>query len=68
MAPETIHKLIDAYGEVQRNLLLHHPDFPEADALHALVKQGLPLYGMEAVGKGMDSEGISGPVLCGQSG
>jgi hypothetical protein len=68
VAPETIHRIIDAYGMVQPNLLKHHPGFPEADALHALVKQGLPLYGMEAVGKGMDTQGISGPVLCGQSG
>ena len=57
VAPETLHRIIDAYGKVQPNLLKHHPDFPEADALHALVKQGLPLYGMEAVGEGMDSEG-----------
>lgn len=57
VAPETLHRIIDAYGKVQPNLLKHDPAFPEADALHALVKQGLPLYGMEAVGEGMDSEG-----------
>lgn len=57
VAPETIHKLIDAYDKVQPNLLKHQPGFPEADALHALVRQGIPLYGMEAVGEGHDSEG-----------
>ena len=31
--------------------------YPEAEELHALVKQGLPQYGMEAVGEGKDSEG-----------
>lgn len=57
VAPETIHKIIDAYGQVQPNLLLHDPDFPAADDLHALVSQGIPVYGMGAVGEGMDSEG-----------
>lgn len=57
VAPETMHRIIEAYGKVQPNLLLHHPDFPEAEDLLELVKQGLPVYGMEAVGKGKDSEG-----------
>lgn len=57
VAPETLHRIIDAYGKVQGNLLKHDPDFPEAEDLHAIVKQGLPLYGMEAVGEGMNSEG-----------
>jgi len=57
VAPETMHKLIDAYGEVQPNLLKHDPDYPDAASLHALVKKGLPVYGMEAVGEGLDSEG-----------
>jgi len=57
VAPETLHRIIDAYEKVHPNLLKHDPDFPEAYALHALVKQGLPVYGMEAVGEGMDSEG-----------
>ena len=29
----------------------------DSQALLAVVKQGLPLYGMEGVGKGKDSEG-----------
>lgn len=57
VAPETIHRLIDAYGKVQPNLLRHEPGFPDAATLHSLVKQGIPRYGMEAVGKGFDSEG-----------
>lgn len=57
VAPETIHKLIDAYAKVQPNLFKHEPGFPEANTLHALVKQGIPKYGMEAVGEGFDSEG-----------
>jgi hypothetical protein len=57
VAPETVHRIIDAYAKVQPNLLRHDPGFPGADHLHAIVKQGLPVYGMEAVGKGHDSEG-----------
>jgi hypothetical protein len=57
VAPESIRQLIDAYGKVRSNLLLHEPGFPEAAALHALVKSGLPVYGMGGVGPGKDSEG-----------
>jgi Cellulose-binding Sde182, nucleoside hydrolase-like domain/Cellulose-binding protein Sde0182, C-terminal domain len=57
VAPEAIRKLIYAYGKVQPNLLKHEAGFPGAEALLKLVKQGLPKYGMEGVGKGKDSEG-----------
>ncbi len=55
--PESIKKVIQAYEKVQPNLKKHHPDFPAAAELLALVKQGLPVYGMKGVGKKMDSEG-----------
>ena len=57
IAPESIKKIIQAYGKVQPNLLKHEPGFPEAAALLALVKQGPPKYGMEGVEKGKDTEG-----------
>jgi len=57
VAPEAIKKLIDVYGKVQPNLLKHIDHFPNADALIKLVKNGLPKYAMEGVGKGKDSEG-----------
>lgn len=57
IAPESIGKLIQAYGQVQPNLLKHEPGFPEAGTLMSLVKRGLPVYGMEGVGDGKDSEG-----------
>ena len=57
VAPESIRKLIEAYGKVRNNLLLHEPGFPEAESLIALVKKGLPVYGMQGVGPGKDSEG-----------
>ena len=57
VAPETIRKIIDGYNKVHPNLLKHEPGYPTAQTLLAIVKQGLPLYGMEGVGKGKDSEG-----------
>lgn len=57
VAPETMHKIIDAYGKIQPNLLKHEAGFPLADELHNLVKQGLPVFGMQGVGEGKDSEG-----------
>jgi hypothetical protein len=57
VAPETIHRIIDAYGAVQPNLVKHEKGYPGADELHQIVKQGLPVYGMEGVGEGHDSEG-----------
>jgi hypothetical protein len=57
VAPETMHEILDAYGKVQPNLLKHEANFPSAEKLHSLVKQGLPEYGMEGVGEGKDSEG-----------
>src|SRR5450631_332803 len=57
VAPETIRKIINGYGKVQSNLLKHDSGYPSSDKLLSLVKQGIPRYGMEAVGKGMDSEG-----------
>ncbi|MBN1953135.1 MAG: DUF1593 domain-containing protein [Bacteroidales bacterium] len=55
--PESIRKVIRAYGEVQPNLQKHESGYPTADDLLALVKQGLPIYGMGGVGEGKDSEG-----------
>jgi hypothetical protein len=57
VAPESIRRLIHAYGKVQPNLQKHESGFPKADALLANVKQGPPTYGMQAIGKGKDSQG-----------
>jgi len=55
--PESVQAVIRAYDKVRENLLKHEPGFPEADALLNLVKKGLPVYGMEGVGPGKDSQG-----------
>lgn len=55
--PETISAIIDAYGQVRENLLLHEAGFPEAAYLHSIVYEGQSGYGVEAIGKGKDSRG-----------
>ena len=55
--PESIERVIQAYGKVHANLLEHAAGYPTAETLSALVKSGLPKYGMQGVGKGKDSEG-----------
>jgi len=52
-----IKEIVQAYGKVQKNLLLHEPDYPTAEQLHSVVREGRPDYGMNAVGEGHDSPG-----------
>src|SRR5215475_4453132 len=47
--PETLHKLIAAYGEVRANLLKHASDWPSPPKLDVIVSSGPPAYGMAAV-------------------
>src|SRR5580704_9606173 len=55
--PETMHALIQAYGQVQPNLLKHAKGWPTAEELDGRVFVGQPAYGMEATGEGKESEG-----------
>lgn len=57
LATWRIHEIINAYGEVQPNLLRHEPGFQTADSLNSIVFEGRADYGMRAVGEGMDSPG-----------
>ncbi|MDA3822089.1 MAG: DUF1593 domain-containing protein [Bacteroidales bacterium] len=52
-----IEEIVSAYGEVRENLLLHETDYPTEEYLKSCIKKGIPKYGMEGVGPGMDSEG-----------
>lgn len=52
-----IREILAAYAKVQPNLLLHEPGYPAAERLLAVVSEGRPDYGMQAVGAGMDSPG-----------
>ncbi|MDQ5979955.1 MAG: hypothetical protein QG602_2930 [Verrucomicrobiota bacterium] len=55
--PDFIATILDAYAQVQPNLLQHAAGYPTADALRAVVKKGLPKYGLTGVGPDKDSEG-----------
>ena len=55
--PETMRALIQAYGAVRPNLLLHAKGWPEADVLENRVFTGQTGYGMAATGLDKMSEG-----------
>ena len=50
-----IHEIVEAYSKVRDNLELHEPGFPTGDYVKSKITEGLPEYGMLAVGKGKDS-------------
>jgi len=52
-----IKEIVGAYGKVRPNLLLHEKGYPETEYLMGITKAGYPEFGMNAVGKGKDSEG-----------
>lgn len=52
-----IREIVQAYGKVRDNLLLHEPGFPTEEQLLAVVSEGRPVCGMPAVGEGNDSPG-----------
>jgi quercetin dioxygenase-like cupin family protein len=52
-----IRQIVRAYGQVRDNLLLHEKGYPDTTYLLRVIKEGLPKYGMTAVGQGMDSDG-----------
>jgi hypothetical protein len=57
VAPESIRKVIQGYAKVRDNLLKHEAGYPTAESLMGLVKSGQPVYGLQGIGDGKDSEG-----------
>jgi Protein of unknown function (DUF1593) len=55
--PETMHSLIQAYGRVRPNLLLHVKGWPRAEELDGRVFTGQSAYGLAATGAGKMSDG-----------
>ena len=55
--PETMHALIQAYGQVRGNLLLNATGWPMAEDLDKRVYSGQPAYGLAATGEGKSSAG-----------
>ncbi len=54
---DKIELLIRDYGKVKHNLDKHASGFPTSEFLLSVTSQHLPLYSMDAVGKGKDSPG-----------
>ncbi|WP_297088073.1 nucleoside hydrolase-like domain-containing protein [uncultured Draconibacterium sp.] len=50
-----IKEIVEAYAKVRDNLEKHEPGFPTADYLRSCITEGLPEYGVKAVGEGKDS-------------
>jgi hypothetical protein len=55
--PESVKRIVKAYGKVQPYLVKHDAAFPGAQTIDDIVKQGIPEYGMSGVGDSKDSEG-----------
>ncbi|MDN5217471.1 DUF1593 domain-containing protein [Fulvivirgaceae bacterium BMA12] len=59
---EIIHKMIDSYAAIEKNLLLHATEYPKSTYLHTIVKEGtfgnghhVPME--DFIGKNHDTEG-----------
>lgn len=55
VAPERIRQIVEAYGKVRDNLEKHEAGFPTGENILSKITEGLPDYGMHAVGEGKDS-------------
>lgn len=55
--PETMHAIVEAYGQVRPNLLLHAKGWPTAEELDQRIFAGQSAYGMAATGEGKASAG-----------
>lgn len=55
IAPERIRQIAEAYGKVRDNLEKHETGFPTIEFIRSVITEGLPEYGMSAVGEGKDS-------------
>jgi hypothetical protein len=60
--PETMRTLIEAYGQVQPNLLQHAKGWPAVEDLEGRVFAGQPIYGMAGTGKDKTSDGAKAIV------
>lgn len=50
-----IREIVEAYTQIRENLEKHEAGFPTGDFLQSCITEGLPEYGMKAVGEGKDS-------------
>ena len=55
VATYRIKEIVEAYAKVRDNLEKHETGFPSAEYVRSIITEGLPTYGMKAVGDGKDS-------------
>tara|TARA_R110002050_G_scaffold106801_4_gene216917 strand:+ start:30464 stop:31915 length:1452 start_codon:yes stop_codon:yes gene_type:complete len=55
VATYRIQEIVKAYGKVRDNLEKHESGFPSGDDLYSKITEGLPEYGVQAIGAGKDS-------------
>jgi hypothetical protein len=55
VATYRIKEIAEAYDKVRDNLEKHEAGFPTGEYVKSCITEGLPSYGMKAVGEGMDS-------------
>ena len=58
-----INGIIDRYESVHSNLMVHGKDFPTADYLRSIVKEGQKEAAMKGTGEGKDSKGRHGRFI-----
>ncbi len=62
--PQLIREIVEAYGRVRDSLVRHAPHYPPAEQLLAVIKEGNPNRGLEAIGEGQDTEGSRWIIEC----
>jgi hypothetical protein len=55
--PDLIREIVEAYGKVRPNLLLHRSDYPPAGLLLDRIQSGNPRRGVKNIGAGHDTAG-----------
>ncbi|NJM16450.1 MAG: DUF1593 domain-containing protein [Bacteroidales bacterium] len=53
-----MNSVIDAYGLVRPNLLLHSPDYPTVAYLKSVAKAGVNGFGMSAAANNLNIEAV----------
>jgi hypothetical protein len=63
IAPQRIRQIVEAFHKVRDNLEKHEAGFPTGEFVLSKISEGLPEYGMLAVGKGKDSPASEALIL-----
>lgn len=62
--PDLIQEIVDGYGQVYNNLVLHDSNYPTKAYLESKIKSGQPSPGTGSLGAGKDTEGSNWIISC----